>query len=152
MMNIVTTNNLSQDNISCLNTSLIVLMLANMKNQLPKYLKAIRKKSDEMTLASNDSITANRQPNTSRVLASQNQPAIINTFTQINLPPPRRVDIMLNFKDLLIFWQAHYLQKDKDCAGLELNSRIHFPYWKQTVELLLDTNPQNNCSLNFYLN
>ena len=27
--------------------------------------------------------------------------------------------IMRNFHDLLIFWQDHYLHKDKDCSALE---------------------------------
>jgi hypothetical protein len=60
-------------------------------------------------------------------------------------------DLMTNFRDLLIFWQSHYLQKDKDWVGLEQNSRIDFAYWKKTVELLLDTNSKNKCSLSFYL-
>ena len=65
--------------------------------------------------------------------------------------PSPPLDIVTNFRDLLIFWQSHYLQKDKDCGGLEQNSRIDFSYWKETVELLLDPNPKNEWSLNFYL-
>ena len=26
---------------------------------------------------------------------------------------------MKNFRDLLVFWQDHYLHKDKDCSALE---------------------------------
>lgn len=73
--------NLSQENVSCLNTTLVVLMLANKKDQLPKYLKAIKIRSAEN----------------------------INST----------LDCLANFKDLLLFWQSHYLQKDKDCIGLE---------------------------------
>ena len=153
MMNIVTINNLSQENISCLNTTLIVLMLANKKSQLPKYLRAIKVKSVEMSLASeimnvnNTSQTETQNSNTLSMPASNSSSSTSSSITS----PLRNGDIMSNFKDLLQFWQSHYLQKDKDCVGLELNSRIDFSYWKSTVELLLDTNALNSCSLNFYL-
>jgi len=29
------------------------------------------------------------------------------------------VQFMINFRDLLLFWQDHYLHKDKDCSALE---------------------------------
>ena len=82
MINTINMQNLSQENVSCLNTTLIVLMLANKRDQLPKYLKAIKIKSLE------------------------------NSANSI-------LDPLNNFKDLLLFWQSHYLQKDKDCIGLE---------------------------------
>ena len=79
-------HNLSQENVSCLNTTLVVLMLANKKNELPRYLDAIKRKSNE-------------------------NPAIVVTAGLI--------DPLTNFKDLFLFCQSHYLQKDKDCIGLE---------------------------------
>jgi Trpc4-associated protein len=90
MINTINIHNLSQENVSCLNTSLVVLMLANKKDQLPKYLKAIKIKSMENLNVSNE---LHR----------------LNTLQ----------DPLNNFKDLLLFWQSHYLQKDKDCIGLE---------------------------------
>lgn len=89
MINTINIHNLSQENISCLNTTLVVLMLANKKDQLPKYLKAIKAKSIEMVITNE-----------------------LNNLNAIQDP-------FCNFKDLLLFWQSHYLQKDKDCAGLE---------------------------------
>jgi Trpc4-associated protein len=85
MINIINMQNLSQENVSCLNTTLVVLMLANKKDQLPKYLKGIKMKSIENTSTSTAGL----------------------------------IDPLTNFKDLLLFWQSHYLQKDKDCIGLE---------------------------------
>lgn len=144
MINIININNLSQENVSCLNTTLIVLMLANRKNILPKYLHAIKAKSIDM-LMSNDIFRIN-QSNTSVIPSPLGSSS---TNTVINTSPP--LDLMYNFRDLLIFWQSHYLQKDKDCGGLEQNSRISFSYWKETVELLLDPNHKNECSINYYL-
>lgn len=33
-------------------------------------------------------------------------------------------NIMKNFRDLLVFWQDHYLHKDKDCSALEKVSQF----------------------------
>lgn len=138
MMSIINVLNLSQENISCLNTTLIVLMIAHKRQLLSKYLKALKSKSLEMML-SNDFMQVNNDVTVSNNTDGSNAPA-------------QSADFMLNFKDLLLFWQSHYLQKDKDCAGLEQNSKIEFSYWKKIVELLLDPNPKNQCSLNYYLN
>lgn len=150
MMNIINIHNLSQENISCLNTTLIVLMLANRRKRLPKYLKAIKTKSIEMMLA-NDLIHVNDANRVLTSLASSNaNTASSSTISNSTTPSPPS-DLMTNFKDLLLFWQSHYLQKDKDCAGLEQNSKIDFSYWRNTVETLLDPNCKNECSLNFYI-
>ncbi len=141
-------NNLSQENISCLNTTLIVLMLANRKSQLPKYLRAIKNKSVEMSLA-NDILNVNSGSTVSNEISSSL--LVQPTGASSTNTSGRQMDIMTNFRDLLQFWQSHYLQKDKDCIGLELNSRIEFSYWKSTVDLLLDMNHTNECSLAFYL-
>jgi Trpc4-associated protein len=149
MISIININNLSQENVSCLNTTLIVLMLANRKRILPKYLLAIKAKSIEM-LMSNDVFRGNgSSSNSSSSSSNVTSSASSSSTSPTAVSPP--LDIVTNFRDLLIFWQSHYLQKDKDCGGLEQNSRIDFSYWKETVELLLDPNPKNKWSLNFYL-
>jgi Trpc4-associated protein len=153
MMNIVTMSNLSQENISCLNTTIIVLMLANQRNQLPNYLRAIKSKSMEMSLA-NDIFNLNNPTTvtagTSEAISTSN---LLVQHASTSSSSQRPADIIANFKDLLLFWQSHYLQKDKDCVGLELNSHIEIDYWKSTVDILLDTkNPANECSLYFYMN
>jgi len=74
---------LSQENVSCLNTTLVFLMFANQKNRMPQYLRAL---AQERTVTGECSSNCN---------------------------------IMKNFRDLLLFWQDHYLHKDKDCSALE---------------------------------
>ena len=78
----------SQENVSCLNTTLVFLMFANQKNRLPQYLRAL---SQDRTGSGECSSSCN---------------------------------IMKNFRDLLLFWQDHYLHKDKDCSALEKVSMI----------------------------
>ena len=79
-----------QENVSCLNTTLVFLMFANQKNRLPQYLRAL---SQDRTGSGECSSSCN---------------------------------IMKNFRDLLLFWQDHYLHKDKDCSALEKVCLIPF--------------------------
>ncbi|KAK2190340.1 hypothetical protein NP493_84g05051 [Ridgeia piscesae] len=97
---LINVQNLTQENVSCLNTTLVFLMFANQKNRMPQYLRAL---AQERTVTGECSSNCN---------------------------------IMKNFRDLLLFWQDHYLHKDKDCSALEKSSRISFDYWKLTVNML----------------
>jgi len=57
-------------------------------------------------------------------------------------------ELIRAFRDLLLFWQDHYLHKDKDCSALEKSSRIRFDYWKQTVvTLVADRRGVDTCLL-----
>lgn len=47
LINIISVQNLTQENVSCLNTTLVFLMFANKRNQLPLYLQALGEKQDE---------------------------------------------------------------------------------------------------------
>jgi Trpc4-associated protein len=97
---LINVQNLTQENVSCLNTTLVFLMFANQKNRMPQYLRALaQERSSSGECSSN-------------------------------------CNIMKNFRDLLLFWQDHYLHKDKDCSALEKSSRISFDYWKLTVNML----------------
>ena len=162
MINTINIHNLSQENVSCLNTTLVLLMLANRRNQLPQFLHAIKAKSIELLVSNAEqmhqsAVLGNNSSDTPRTSSSLTGPPVTvinlnpNQF-QPSSTPPTPVDLLTNFRDLLIFWQSHYLQKDKDCIGLEQNSRIEFQYWKYTVALLLDSNQKNQCSLSFYMN
>nr|CAB3267281.1 short transient receptor potential channel 4-associated protein-like [Phallusia mammillata] len=46
MLSLLTVSTLSQENVSCLNTSLLVFIMANRIGELPKYLKAFSESSD----------------------------------------------------------------------------------------------------------
>ena len=99
MINTITIHNLSQENVSCLNTTRVVLLLANKRGLLPKYLKAIRDKSNEMAVdrlapSSSSTSTINDQVNRPGGGATSQQPAN---------PPPGQIDLMHNFRDLLMF-------------------------------------------------
>ncbi|KAL8560898.1 hypothetical protein ACOMHN_059082 [Nucella lapillus] len=112
----ISVQNLTQENVSCLNTTLVFLMFANKKDQLPRYLQALRDEKENMA-----DVTGSGS-------------------------------ILQNFRDLLVFWQDHYLHKDKDCSALEKSSRISFSYWKKTVAMLVSDDNGDHNAVAFYIN
>lgn len=116
LITIISVQNLTQENVSCLNTTLVFLMFANRKNQLPRYLLALRDEKENMA-----DVTGSGS-------------------------------ILQNFRDLLVFWQDHYLHKDKDCSALEKSSRISFSYWKKTVAMLVKEDNTDPNAVAYYIN
>ena len=122
LVKIINVENLTQENVSCLNTTLVFLMFANQKAQLPKYLRGI----EAMTVTRRNALT--------------------NEVTA-----EKGTALLKNFRDLLLFWQEHYLHKDKDCSALERSSKIPFDYWKSTVSTLVCADRSLDTSLAHYL-
>ncbi|CAH1779910.1 unnamed protein product [Owenia fusiformis] len=116
LINIINVQNLTQENVSCLNTSLVFLMFSNKENKMPKYLKAL---SEERHIKGCDKKGGNT--------------------------------MMKNFRDLLVFWQEHYLHKDKDCSALEKSSRLSFEFWKQTVNELVSEDRTKKSAILHYV-
>ncbi|OWF45106.1 short transient receptor potential channel 4-associated protein-like [Mizuhopecten yessoensis] len=115
LIKIINVDNLTQENVSCLNTTLVFLMFANRKGQLPKYLQALRDEKEDLMDVSGSA------------------------------------NLLRNFRDLLTFWQDHYLHKDKDCSALEKSSRISFEYWKQTVSVLVCDDKDDKAGILHYV-
>ncbi|KAK2149750.1 hypothetical protein LSH36_438g02046 [Paralvinella palmiformis] len=115
LINLINVQNLTQENVSCLNTTLVFLMFASQKNQLAHYLRALTMETTQTGICTSN------------------------------------LTIMRNFHDLLVFWQDHYLHKDKDCSALEKSSRISFDYWKQTVATMVSEDRNLPTSVCYYL-
>ena len=47
LINNISVQSLTQENVSCLNTTLVFLMFANKRKELPQYLQALRDERDE---------------------------------------------------------------------------------------------------------
>jgi len=106
---------LTQENVSCLNTSLVILMLSARQGRLPDMLAALLDYGD-------------KDPGGFRAGKS----------------------LLRNLKALLVFWQEHYLHKDKDCSTLEKSSLIPFTFWKQTVEQLVSEDKTQPSAISHY--
>ncbi|XP_072013310.1 short transient receptor potential channel 4-associated protein-like [Amphiura filiformis] len=112
LISIIQVEILTQENVSCLNTSIIFLMFADSKLELPEYLSELREEEQR-----------------------QLRPGYL----------------LLNFRELLFFWQEHYLHKDKDCSTLEKSSCISFKKWKQMVSVLVSGDIKDNRTIAHYL-
>jgi len=106
---------LTQENVSCLNTSLVILMLSARQSRLPEMLSSLLDYGDQ-------------DPGGFRAGKS----------------------LLRNLKALLVFWQEHYLHKDKDCSTLEKSSLIPFTFWKKTVEQLVSEDKTQPTSISHY--
>ncbi|XP_056008894.1 short transient receptor potential channel 4-associated protein-like [Ostrea edulis] len=115
LIKIINVQNLTQENVSCLNTTLVFLMFANRKHALPRYLQALRDEKEDVMEVSGSA------------------------------------NLLRNFRELLVFWQDHYLHKDKDCSALEKSSRISFDYWKSTVSTLVTADKNDKCGILHYV-
>ncbi|GFY53685.1 hypothetical protein TNIN_156591 [Trichonephila inaurata madagascariensis] len=115
LLSLINIHTLTQENVSCLNTALVILMFGLQKGELPQYLNFLALNVESCNVATNNS--------------------------SIHLE---------NLRDLLLFWQDHYLQKDKDCTILEKGSRICFQEWREAVSLMTSNDHRNPCSIAYY--
>ncbi|XP_054715839.1 short transient receptor potential channel 4-associated protein-like [Uloborus diversus] len=116
LLSVITIQNLTQENVSCLNTALVILMFGLKKEELPQYLQIL----------------------------------VSNTQEACSVAMSDRTGPLDNLRDLLLFWQDHYLQKDKDCTILERSSRICFQEWRDTVTVLTSEDSTNPNAISFY--
>lgn len=72
-------------------------------------------------------------------------PRMLNSLVEFGNP------LLKNLRSLLVFWQEHYLHKDKDCTTLEKSSLIPFSYWKSTVAVLVNEDENDPSAINFYI-
>jgi len=115
LVSILDVKDLTQENVSCLNTSLVIIMLAARQGKLPDIIQRL--------------MDAGEDPSDLR--AGKN--------------------LLKNLKLLLVFWQEHYLHKDKDCSTLEKSSLIPFTFWKETVDQLVSEDSSLPTSILHYL-
>merc|ERR1719186_1793074 len=114
LVSILNVTDLTQENVSCLNTSLVILMLAARQERLPDMILRL--------------LDYGEDPSGFRAGKS----------------------LLKNLKQLLVFWQEHYLHKDKDCSTLEKSSLIPFTFWKDTVDQLVsDDHPMPTAIIHY---
>ena len=110
LVSILDVKELTQENVSCLNTSLVIIMLAARQGRLPDIIHKLR----------DCGFQAGKS-------------------------------LLKNLKLLLVFWQEHYLHKDKDCSTLEKSSLIPFTFWKETVDQLVSEDHTQPTAILHYL-
>jgi len=115
LVSILNVKELTQENVSCLNTSLVILMLSARQARLPRMITSL--------------LDYGEDPSGFRAGKT----------------------LLRNLKQLLKFWQEHYLHKDKDCSTLEKSSLIPFTFWKETVDQLVSEDLSSTTAIVHYL-
>nr|CAH0105493.1 unnamed protein product [Daphnia galeata] len=127
----ISVDTLTLENVSCLNTALIILMLAARQGTLANCLKMLATATIEQLrlgpAGTEDRVGANKK----RCLE------------------PRH--ILSSLFQLLRFWRVHYQPGDQSCISLEKGSGIAFEEWIRTIDLLTSVDTSSPYSLLHYL-
>jgi len=126
----ISVDTLTLENVSCLNTALIILMLAARQGTLATGLKMIANATvQQLTLGGGFRFEG----------ASAGQRCL----------EPRH--ILSSLFQLLRFWRVHYQPGDQSCISLEKGSGIAFEEWVRTIDLLTSSDTTSPYSLLHYL-
>ncbi|XP_064466570.1 short transient receptor potential channel 4-associated protein-like [Ornithodoros turicata] len=134
LISLVNISNLTQENVSCVNTALVLLVFAQQRGELVSYLGAL-----QATPAVEGSTPLSNKP---YLLTCPEAGSGLRMQSVSGNPT-----LLQNLLELLHFWQEHYLHKDKDCSALEKSSRISFNRWKAMVNTLVSGDLANSTSL-----
>jgi len=122
---------LSQENISCLNTGIAILIIAYKQEELTKFLKAIAERDNK------------QEPNdwsfAVRYLLSDRRDTEVDKDTY-TFYPNEPVPLVLNMIQLLTFWKRHYFLKIKqiDCVTLVQCTAFSMMEWVTVIQICLD--------------
>ena len=129
----ISCGNMTQSNISCLNTALIIIIT---KSEIYNKFKAIK----------------NYENNNNRILKYYSffiNNRIMFKFL-LNLKSIYSHDVLKktisNLINILVKWKSFYLNKSKDLQSLEYTTDINTRVWKVVVDLLLVNNATNDFS------
>ena len=109
LMCAVTIGTVNHENICCLNTALVMLILVESNGELASVLAKIRK------LADADGNGSDESENNARY---------------------RSKKVMRNFRELLWYWQEYYLRRGRDRLSIEFSSHVQFRHWIKIVQIL----------------
>ena len=146
LMSIVTIKSVNHENICCLNTALLILILANKNGQLCEVLQRVRSIADN-TFHNNLRISAKCtcQPVTCLACYASGDGALLLGGEEQDsakvaqcwgLSAPGSHVLMRNFRELLWYWSEYYLRRGRDRLSIEFSCHIPFAYWLGLVELL----------------
>ncbi|XP_075556184.1 short transient receptor potential channel 4-associated protein-like isoform X2 [Dermacentor variabilis] len=137
LVSLVTISNLTQENVSCVNTALVLLIFAQQRGQLVSYLHALRGPPPPGAA--------------SKTACNASVPASVPAGSAAATATASSGSLLQNLLELLHFWQEHYLHKDKDCSALEKSSRIGFHRWKAMVNTLVSEDITSPVSLVYHV-
>jgi hypothetical protein len=153
-LQVITVEDINQENICCLNTALLFFLLAHRRGRLDYCMNSITEA--ELGAAQSGAClcvcTNARAPAAGcwrKLTAAGCESAVrgvrlrcIVRHTAYNgaaLKAERCAgNCRANFRELLGFWRKYYRHRGKDCLSLEYSSRIRFSEWCHIVRVVLE--------------
>jgi Trpc4-associated protein len=120
LLNVVTLQDINQENICCLNTALVFFII---EDDPATLLDQITDESVSFVQCVGSSCTLDLEP---------------SSYQRVFCVPPRP-QARGNFRELLQFWQAYYARKDRDRISLAFSSDLPFTVWQEAVDRLQRT-------------
>ena len=137
LMDVVTLRVINHENICCLNTLLLMLLLARRHGTLEDVLCRVRLLADKRVAMSATNRALSRMDSLDEEDEAEEERAG-EPSTEGGGPPGGRGAnlLMANFRELLWFWDEYYLRRGRDRLSLEFSSQIPFSYWHDLVKEL----------------
>lgn len=142
LMSVVTLRTVSHENICCVNTVLLILLLDNSRGVLAQTLSKVRKLADEANRYA-QSLAVRQQSSTKPTSVADFGPlcgiccgddeaerAVPTVQGQEELGSTA---VFCNFREVLWYWQEYYLRRGRDRLSVEFSCHIPFKYWHEVV-------------------
>jgi Trpc4-associated protein len=147
----ISVDTLTLENVSCLNTALIILMLAARQGTLASCLKMLATATIEQLKLGILYISFNLK---TYIIIRYNCCLISAPGSDERVGLKRCLEprhILSSLFQLLRFWRVHYQPGDQSCISLEKGSGIAFEEWIRTIDLLTSSDTSSPYSLLHYL-
>ncbi len=114
LMGTISIHNINHENICCLNTAIVIVVLAHRRDQLS-------------TLLENCRFLLQRHHIPAPALEDKKVTAEFHS---------NEINLFSNFRKLLWYWREYYLRRGRDRLSLEFSSHLPFKLWSTVVDLL----------------
>ncbi|KAI2504529.1 hair follicle maturation [Fragilaria crotonensis] len=142
LLDVVDLKNIDHENICCLNTAVVVSMLASRRRQLSGVIRELRR----LDTIEKDAVSRGHEVGRERealLSASMNQLEIddrkvapFERYRGLSSILGDHADILHNFRELLWFWSEYYTHRGRDRLSLEFSSHMRFEEWFTVVSTL----------------
>jgi hypothetical protein len=150
LLGVVDLRNINHENICCLNTAIVVNLLANRRHQLPQLLDELKALVRQEKLESEQREMHIAETNVLQADTDGHSSSMMQSMDRLDLSHCRRrrsgsedastssdeIDVMTNFRQLLWFWNQYYSHRGRDRLSLEFSSRFRFEEWHDVVAKL----------------
>lgn len=154
----ISVDTLTLENVSCLNTALIILMLAARQGTLANCLKMLATATIEQLRLGKNQTSSQPKDDLWSVFNSGLLLLLLSSAgpagSEVGANKKRCLEprhILSSLFQLLRFWRVHYQPGDQSCISLEKGSGIAFEEWIRTIDLLTNVDTTSPYSLLHYL-